>query len=57
MLLDLASEWTGVMHESITASKMEEMKKNIDATWFAWSGPTEKDAAAYFSYPRAYGIH
>jgi hypothetical protein len=48
MLLDLASEWTGITNETVATPKMEEMKKNVDATWFAWSGPTEKDAAAYF---------
>jgi hypothetical protein len=48
MLLDLASEWTGIMHQSVAAAKMAEMKKNAADTWFAWSGPTEKGAAAYF---------
>jgi hypothetical protein len=48
MLLDLASEWTGIMHEAVAKAKMEEMKKNIAETWFAWSGPTEKGSAAYF---------
>ena len=48
MLLDLASEWTGIMHESVAAAKMAEMKKNVADTWFAWSGPTEKGSAAYF---------
>jgi hypothetical protein len=48
MLLDLASEWTGIMHEAAGKAKMNEMKKNIAETWFAWSGPTEKGSAAYF---------
>jgi hypothetical protein len=48
MLLDLASEWTGIMHEAAAKAKMDEMKKNIAETWFAWSGPTEKGSAAYF---------
>jgi hypothetical protein len=48
MLLDLASEWTGMMQESFAKAKMDEMKKNIAETWFAWSGPTEKGGAAYF---------
>ena len=48
MLLDLAGEWTGIMHDDAAAAKMEEMKKNIDETWFAWSGSTEKGSAAYF---------
>jgi hypothetical protein len=48
MLLDLAGEWTGIMNEANAKAKMEEMKKNIAETWFAWSGPTEKGSAAYF---------
>jgi hypothetical protein len=48
MLLDLASEWTGIMPEAVAKAKMDEMKKNIAETWFAWSGPTEKGSAAYF---------
>jgi hypothetical protein len=47
-LLDLASEWTGIMHDAAAKAKMDEMKKNIAETWFAWSGPTEKGSAAYF---------
>jgi hypothetical protein len=48
MLLDLANEWTGIMHPAVAKAKMDEMKKNIAETWFAWSGPTEKGSAAYF---------
>jgi hypothetical protein len=48
MLLDLASEWTGIMHDAAAKAKMAEMKKSIVDTWFAWSGPTEKGSAAYF---------
>ena len=48
MLLDLAGEWTGMMNEAVAAAKMAEMKKNVNETWFAWSGPTEKGSATYF---------
>jgi hypothetical protein len=48
MLLDLAGEWTGILHEAVAKAKMDEMRKNIAETWFAWSGPTEKGSAAYF---------
>ena len=48
MLLDLASEWTGLLHPMAAAAKMEEIKKNVAETWFAWSGPIEKGGAAYF---------
>jgi hypothetical protein len=48
MLLDLASEWTGIMHDAVAKAKMEELKQHVSETWFAWSGPTEKGSAAYF---------
>jgi Protein of unknown function (DUF3500) len=48
MLLDLASEWTGIVHEAFARAKLEEMKKDIAETWFAWSGPAEEGSAAYF---------
>ena len=48
MLLDLAAEWTGILHEAVANAKMHEMRKNLTETYFAWSGPTEKGSAAYF---------
>ena len=48
MLLDLAREWTGILHEAVATAKMDEMRKNISETYFAWSGPTGKGSAAYF---------
>jgi hypothetical protein len=48
LLLDLASEWTGIMSDVAARAKMTELKQNIAETWFAWSGPTEKGKPAYF---------
>jgi len=48
MLLDLAGEWTGMMPDASAKAKMDEMRKTVAETWFAWSGPTEKGGAAYF---------
>jgi hypothetical protein len=53
MLLDIVSEWTGTsVHESATASRMAEIKADINDTWFAWSGPTtvtpESNITAYY---------
>lgn len=48
MLLDLAGEWTGILHPAAARAKMEEMEKHVAETWFAWSGATEKGGAAYF---------
>lgn len=40
MLLDLISEWAGIIHESAAAVRMAELKAGLAETWFAWSGPT-----------------
>jgi hypothetical protein len=40
MLLDLISEWAGIIHESAAAARMAEIKSDLNETWFAWSGPT-----------------
>jgi hypothetical protein len=37
-LLDLISEWVGIVNESTAALRMAEIKANLDETWFAWSG-------------------
>jgi hypothetical protein len=52
MLLDLISEWAGIIHESAAAARMAELKAGINETWFAWSGPTTvtpgNNIAAYY---------
>jgi hypothetical protein len=52
MLLDLVSEWAGIVHESAAAARMAEIKAALDDTWFAWSGSTEvtpgRNGAAYY---------
>lgn len=48
MLVDLAGEWAGIQNETTAREKLEEIKRDISETWFAWSGPTEKGGAAYF---------
>jgi hypothetical protein len=48
MLLDLAGEWSGMIHEAAAKEKMNELRQHIAETWFSWSGPIEKGGAAYF---------
>jgi Protein of unknown function (DUF3500) len=52
LLLDVISEWAGIVHESAAASRMAELKGDINETWFAWSGPTTvtpgSNIAAYY---------
>ncbi|QDU54082.1 DUF3500 domain-containing protein [Aeoliella mucimassa] len=48
LLLELASEWTGIVNPAHAAAKNAELKDNINETWFAWSGPTATGSSAYF---------
>ncbi|HEV1285455.1 MAG TPA: DUF3500 domain-containing protein [Bryobacteraceae bacterium] len=48
MLLDLVGEWAGIVHEQAAAVRMEDIKANLPATWFAWSGPTTNGMPAYY---------
>ena len=40
MLLDLISEWSGIVNDGYATARMAEIKTGLDNTWFAWSGPT-----------------
>lgn len=48
MLLDLASEWTGMMTEAAAKTKLAEIKSHLAETWFVWSGPLDKAGLGYF---------
>jgi hypothetical protein len=52
LLLDVISEWSGIVHESAAAARMAEIKAGLGETWFAWSGPTTAvpghNATAYY---------
>jgi hypothetical protein len=48
MLLDLVSEWAGIVNEQAATARMAEIKANISETWFAWSGPTTNGTPAYY---------
>ena len=52
MLVDLIAEWAGIVHESAASTRMEELKADLQETWFAWSGPTTvtpgNNIAAYY---------
>jgi hypothetical protein len=48
MLLDLASEWAGIVEDKSASARLAEIKANMAQTWFAWSGPTANGAPAYF---------
>jgi Protein of unknown function (DUF3500) len=52
MLLDLISEWAGIINDAYATPRMTEIKAGIADTYFAWSGPLTheqgKNGAAYY---------
>jgi len=52
MMLDVISEWAGIINESAAAARMNEIKAGLNDTWFAWSGPATappgKNITAYY---------
>ena len=52
MLLEVVSEWAGIVHDRAAAMRMAEIKAGLAGTWFAWSGPTTatpgKNGSAYY---------
>jgi hypothetical protein len=58
MLLDVISEWAGIVHEDAAAARMAELKADLGETWFAWSGPvTAAPGANITAYYRIQGPH
>ena len=58
MLLDLISEWAGIVHGSAAAARMAQLKADINETWFAWSGPTTAEPGRNITgYYRIQGPH
>jgi hypothetical protein len=38
-LLDVITEWAGIIHDDAAAARMVEVRAGLADTWFAWSGP------------------
>jgi hypothetical protein len=58
MLLDVISEWAGIIHESSAAARMAQLRADINETWFAWSGPaTVAPGSNITAYYRIQGPH
>jgi Protein of unknown function (DUF3500) len=51
-LLDVISEWAGIINDTYAKARMDEIKAGLDDTYFAWSGPTThepgKNGSAYY---------
>ena len=41
LLLELITEWSGIIHDQAAAAKLKEIQSGLAETWFAWSGPLE----------------
>ena len=52
MLLDLISEWAGIISNPYVEARMKEIKAGIEETYFAWSGPLthakDKNGSSYY---------
>ena len=40
MLLNVIAEWSDIVEDRSAASRMTQLKADLNDTWFAWSGPT-----------------
>jgi len=57
LLLDVISEWAGIVNRAYAAPRMKEIKAGLNDTYFAWSGPTtHKDGQNESSYYRIQGL-
>jgi Protein of unknown function (DUF3500) len=58
MLLDVVSEWAGIINETAASARMAQLKADLDDTWFAWSGPTNFEPGNNITaYYRIQGPH
>jgi hypothetical protein len=52
MLLDVISEWAGIVNDAYAKPRMAEIKAGLDETYFAWSGATThepgRNGSAYY---------
>ncbi len=58
MLLDVISEWAGIINDTAAAARMAQLKADLNDTYFSWSGPTDGTAGKNISaYYRIQGPH
>jgi hypothetical protein len=56
LLLDVISEWAGIVQSAYAGPRMQDIKANLNDTYFAWSGPlTHKPGQNGSSYYRIQG--
>jgi Protein of unknown function (DUF3500) len=47
-LWDVVYEWVGTLNDEAAKAKMDEIKANLNETWFAWSGATTVGSGSYY---------
>ena len=58
MLLDVIAEWAHILNDTSAAARMSEIKRDLNETWFAWSGPTTGEPGSNITaYYRIQGPH
>jgi Protein of unknown function (DUF3500) len=58
LLIDVIAEWSGIINESAASARMNELKADLNETWFAWSGPTDFEPGHNITaYYRIQGPH
>jgi Protein of unknown function (DUF3500) len=58
MVLDVAAEWAGILNDGSAAVSLAAIKRELDETWFAWSGPVSGQAGTNIAaYYRIQGPH
>lgn len=58
MLLDVIAEWTGILTEPYAVARMNQMKADLNDTYFAWSGATNAEVGTNITaYYRIQGPH
>lgn len=52
LLVDLISEWSGILHSGYSCARLTELQAGLDETYFAWSGATThaegKNGSSYY---------
>jgi hypothetical protein len=58
MLVQVIEEWAGIMNDAMAATRMAQLKADLNDTWFAWSGPTDSQQGTNITaYYRIQGPH
>src|SRR5579871_734027 len=58
ILLQVITEWAGIMNDAMASSRMAQLKSDLNDTWFAWSGLTDSQIGTNITaYYRIQGPH